>query len=617
MVTTQTKMHPRATRPLAVGTINNRLSLLYTKTYNKSEQLQLASVDSDGHFRTIEREINLLSKRGRHHDKSQLGPVSLAQIGREQVVVMTQNSHLVFAHARASRGWHANLLQIHLPKKSVKGPGVLVSDYLFEGQYVLFSGNSEICLNFSAHLDNWSGVSHRVLSPRENQFDSGRLAPISATRIEQGILILYSSTQTTKINQNITVGAALFAADDPGRMLWRSEVPLWQHKVAKSSDFNFIGVDTSNEFIKLFYYSTRENLRSIWLPNPFYSATGEIKTSLQRHPQNPLLAPRDNGWETVGVFNPAVMQDRDGKIHIMYRALDVAGISYLGYATSEDGYTISQRSQVPAYWPRESWEAGGVTGPGWSDAYGSGGGWGGCEDPKLTEIDGTVYLTYVGHNGSNPPRIALSKISLEDFVAQNWHKWSKPKLISEPGVVNKSGVILPEKIAGQYVVFHRVFPNILIDRRDNLDFSTDDRWLKSDQHIPIRPHRWDSRKLSVGATPIRIRDGWLVIYHAVDDRDSARYKIGAMILDADDPSKVLYRTNQPILTPEANYENDWKFGIAYPSGAAIKDGTLLVYYGGGDKFVCVATANLEEFVTELKKEKELSLTTKNLKLIER
>ena len=80
-----------------------------------------------------------------------------------------------------------------------------------------------------------------------------------------------------------------------------------------------------------------------------------------------------------------------------------------------------------------------------------------------------------------------------------------------------------------------------------------------------------------------------------------------MILDHDDPSKVLYRTNAPILEPAAAYENEWKFGIAYPSGAAIIEGTLFVYYGGGDRHVCVATANLESFVKQLMNHQEPKL----------
>ena len=93
------------------------------------------------------------------------------------------------------------------------------------------------------------------------------------------------------------------------------------------------------------------------------------------------------------------------------------------------------------------------------------------------------------------------------------------------------------------------------DYLDDLEFEGDS-WLEGHTSIPVRPELWDSRKLSVGAPPIKTDEGWLVIYHAVDDRDDTRYKIGAMILDLKDPAKVLWRTKYPMLEPNMWYEND-------------------------------------------------------------
>jgi predicted GH43/DUF377 family glycosyl hydrolase len=83
------------------------------------------------------------------------------------------------------------------------------------------------------------------------------------------------------------------------------------------------------------------------------------------------------------------------------------------------------------------------------------------------------------------------------------------------------------------------------------------------------------------------------------DDDGIGYKVGAMILDFDDPTKILYRSSKPILVPTEWYENDWKAGVVYASGAVVKDGTLFLYYGGGDKTISVATAPLERFLREL------------------
>lgn len=615
MDTTNSKKIPRAVTPLSVNRVADDLVLLFVKNYNKRQQLYLSRQKKDGHFGLAAQSISILSKRGRHQRVEITDYFQLAQIGHERILTFTENSHVVFAHHHSAAGWHASLLQHINPTKAIKGPGVLVPDYLFDGNYVLYSGTNEVRVNFSSSLKQWFSDKKAVLEPRHDLFDSGKLRPIATSRIEQGILVLYTSDISKRASQTIALGAALFAADNPQHLLWRSEVALWECTLPKRSNLKCLGVDIDSRCIQIFWRTKYQNLFSISLPNPFsFAEVSKSHTRLKRHHQNPILSPRSNDWESVGVFNPATLQDRDGRIHIMYRALNTAGISYLGYALSEDGFSIVARSSTPAYWPREEWEGTATAKQSWSENYGSGGGWGGCEDPKLTQIDDTVYLSYVAHNGDGPPRIALSKIPIEDFVAQNWHKWSRPKLISEPGVVNKSGVILPEKIAGQYVVFHRVFPNILVDMRGDLNFEEPNRWLRAKGEIPIRPSHWDSRKLSIGATPVRIRDGWLVIYHAVDDRDPSRYKIGAMILDAKDPTKVLYRTSHPILSPEAPYENDWKFGVAYPSGAAIKDGTLLVYYGGGDKFVCVASANLEKFIEDLKKDRVHTLDTSNLQI---
>jgi predicted GH43/DUF377 family glycosyl hydrolase len=217
-----------------------------------------------------------------------------------------------------------------------------------------------------------------------------------------------------------------------------------------------------------------------------------------------------------------------------------------------------------------------------------------------------IYLTYVAFDGWSPPRVALSSIPVEDFLKKNWKVWAKPKLISPPGMVNKNAVIFPEKINGKYMVIHRVYPNILIDVVDDLNF--DDKYLTGHFFIPPRKGHWDSKKIGAGAPPILTKDGWLFIYQSVGYQDPGRYKIGAMVLDKDDPTKVLYRANNPIVSPEADYENaGFKAGVVYPCGAVIKDDNLFVYYGGADTVVCAATENIDTFLTKMKQNKEPKL----------
>jgi predicted GH43/DUF377 family glycosyl hydrolase/predicted RNA-binding Zn-ribbon protein involved in translation (DUF1610 family) len=222
-------------------------------------------------------------------------------------------------------------------------------------------------------------------------------------------------------------------------------------------------------------------------------------------------------------------------------------------------------------------------------------------------------LTYVAYDGHSPPRVALSSIKLDDFLDKKWN-WKKPVLISPPHIVDKNACILPEKINGKFVIFHRVFPNILIDFVDDLDFDGKTRWLTGQYKIPTRASsaEWDSLKVGCGPPPIKTKDGWLLIYQAVGSCDESRYKIGAMLLDLKDPTKVLARTKSPILEPVARCENEGlKSGVVYPCGAVVIKGRLFVYYGGADMVVCVATAVMGDFMEQLstnhKEEKPMSI----------
>jgi predicted GH43/DUF377 family glycosyl hydrolase len=287
----------------------------------------------------------------------------------------------------------------------------------------------------------------------------------------------------------------------------------------------------------------------------------------------------------------------------------------LGYASSVDGFHIDERLNKPIYVPREPFEGAGLMHPAATHpevtcfsaddeveevSYVSGGGgWGGCEDPRLTKIDDRVFMTYVAFDGYSPPRVALTSIRINDFLAKSW-QWQTPVLISPPGVVDKNACILPEKINFKYVIFHRVFPDILIDFVDDLDFDGKTRFLKGEFRIRPRASHWDSRKVGVGAPPIKTKDGWLLIYQGIGERDPGRYKIGAMLLDLEAPTRVLARSKEPILEPEVWYENEgWKSGVVYPCGAVVMGDRLLVYYGGADKVVCVASAKLGELLDYL------------------
>ena len=330
---------------------------------------------------------------------------------------------------------------------------------------------------------------------------------------------------------------------------------------------------------------------------------------LKKHGNNPIIEPNHkNPWESKATFNPAAIE-KDGKFHILYRAIGNTDMSVLGYASSKDGFIFDERLNEPAYVSKKQSK----TIPSYFSPYISGGGGnGGCEDPRLSLIDDTLYMIYTSFNG-NLPRIALTSIKMNDFIKKRWRKWKKSILISKPGEVHKNWVIFPEKIKGKYVILHSISPEISIEYVDSLDFDGK-AFIKSHYayHGKKDKKRWDSWIRGVGPTPLKTKYGWLVLYHAMDKHDPGKYKLGAMILDAKNPAKVLHRSKVPLLEPDEHYENcGYKAGVIYSCGAVIADNLIYVYYGGADTVTCVATAKLENFLNKLVADKKPVL--KNVK----
>ncbi|MDD5721231.1 MAG: hypothetical protein PHT16_02165 [Candidatus Pacebacteria bacterium] len=322
--------------------------------------------------------------------------------------------------------------------------------------------------------------------------------------------------------------------------------------------------------------------------------------NLERSKKNPIIEPENHSyWESKATFNPSAIH-HDGKIHVIYRAIGDSDISVMGYAKSSDGYFFDKNSKELAYYHKGKVAVKKDPKTKLSN-YSSGGGWGGgCEDPRLTLLGNTVYMIYTAFDGWGSLRMALTSISLDDFIAKRWN-WKEPVLISPPGQIHKNWVLFPEKVNGKFAILHSFAPKILIDYFDSLDGLDGEKFINSNNTRPVDETReWDSWFRGVGPSPIKTKYGWLVLYHAMDHKNPDKYKMGAMILDMKDPTKVLYRSNQPILEPEEWYENEgYKSGVIYSCGAVVKDGQLFVYYGGADKVSCVATANLDSFLNEL------------------
>lgn len=325
---------------------------------------------------------------------------------------------------------------------------------------------------------------------------------------------------------------------------------------------------------------------------------------LAKHEGNPILSPhKENNWESYQTFNPAAIYE-GGKVHLLYRAIGDHGLSVVGYASSRDGMNIEERSFDPVYIAINPRKHNATAKP---IHYSSGGSWGGCEDPRAVTIGNRIYMTFVAFDGWGSVRMALTSIDLNDFLAKKW-KWKRPMLVSPPWEIHKNWVLFPEKIKGKFAILHSISPNILVDYFDNLDTFDDRPYIKS-HHSQI-PHskQWDNWVRGAGPPPIKTAYGWLLLYHAMDKSDPNRYKLGAMILDKNDPTQILYRSKQPILEPDEPYENEGhKAGVIYSCGAVVIKDKLFVYYGGADTVVCVATADLETFLNTLVQSQEPKL----------
>ena len=333
---------------------------------------------------------------------------------------------------------------------------------------------------------------------------------------------------------------------------------------------------------------------------------------LEKAISNPILEPKNyNKWESWQTFNPAAVYLND-KVHFLYRAIGEGGLSVLGYASSKNGIHIDERLSSPAYVIKKEF-LDTLRKPNCLN-YCSGGSVAGCEDPRITEIDGIIYVIYTTFSNWLHLRITLTSIAKEDFLNKRWDKWTDPVFISSPNEVHKNWVLFPEKINGKFAILHSISPEIKIDYFDSLKEFDGKTFIKSSYNRSFIKNGWEAYFRGVGPSPIRTSKGWLVLYHAVDKNDLSKYKLGAMILDYSDPTKILYRAKEPVLEPKLPYENNgFKSGIVYSCGAVIINGTLFVYYGGADTVVCVATADLEEFVNSFAQKLKKTSLIKKLK----
>ncbi|HZK42698.1 MAG TPA: glycosidase [Syntrophomonadaceae bacterium] len=313
--------------------------------------------------------------------------------------------------------------------------------------------------------------------------------------------------------------------------------------------------------------------------------TNEPSKHLQRYEGNPILEPKEgSNWESKYVLNPGALRIKD-KVYLFYRAVGEDNISHIGLAIT-DGYKVLERLPDPILSPETPEEAMG------------------CEDARVMIIGEKMIMVYTAYDG-NIAQIAVASINTDDFVAGDYAGWKREGL-AFTNIWDKDAIILPEKINGKYAVYHRIEPSMWITYTDELKFPIHEKHAIL---LGPRPGRmWDSLKIGAGAQALKSKYGWLLIYHGVDH--NYVYRLGVILIDLNDPQKVVYRSPNPILEPEEDYEiglsGAWVPNVVFTCGAVPAvdkevledDDEILVYYGAADTSIGMASATLADLIPE-------------------
>ncbi len=221
----------------------------------------------------------------------------------------------------------------------------------------------------------------------------------------------------------------------------------------------------------------------------------------------------------------------------------------------------------------------------------------GCEDPRITLIDGTYWINYtaVSEHG-----ISTALASTRDF-----RTFERRGIIFPPQ--NRDVTIFPEKIGGRYVALHR--PMAERPGQSSIWIASSPDLISWGNHAFVaaaRPGEWDDSKIGGGAVPFRVKwknkDAWLEVYHGVTDSPPT-YSLGALLLDFDEPGKVLARSREPILRPEAVYEREGFYGnVVFTCGLIASGDMVRIYYGAADAVIAVADLSLAEILAGLSAE---------------
>ncbi|MFA5297687.1 MAG: pesticidal protein Cry7Aa [Lutibacter sp.] len=336
-----------------------------------------------------------------------------------------------------------------------------------------------------------------------------------------------------------------------------------------------------------------------------------------------VLEKTENVFENLGVLNPAIYQEGN-TVHMFYRAVREGNFSSIGYCKLDGPTKVIERSKEPIFFPKESYE------------------FHGTEDPRITKIDDTFYMPYVAFDGINVfgayatskdlkkferQGVITPKLTFDEYatyIKQNTKKISGSHidfyklfqyynigslLKGKIYVWDKDVVFFPKKINGKFAVLHRLFPSIQIMYFNDPKELTTEFWEEYicdlQKHILLSPKgEHQTSHIGAGCPPIETDWGWLLIYHSASHTPEGYiYYACAALFDLKNPMKLIARLKQPLFSPTEIWEKDgYVNNVVFPTGTAIFNNELYIYYGAADSRVAVASVNLDSLLKELKKE---------------
>ena len=330
-----------------------------------------------------------------------------------------------------------------------------------------------------------------------------------------------------------------------------------------------------------------------------------------------ILKSSKNGFDNQAVLNPACIE-KDGVTHMFYRGVRQGDMhSSIGYCQLAGGKVI-RRSVEPVIFPEHAYEKKGT------------------EDPRVVFLDGFYYLFYTAYDGKNALFAYATSPDLVHFVkhgvisprityreAGKLFGFSKTKVGEKYFMFDsyvrdrqgndillweKDAFIFPRKFKNKFALIHRILPGIQVAYFKDFKNLTGDYWrehLRSlGDHVVLDPkYRFENRNIGGGCPPIETQDGWLLIYHAVEDSGGIKtYHAAAALLDLENPMKVIGRLKQPLFSPTERWERVGDVdNVVFPTGTVLKDGRLTIYYGAADKLIAAKSVRMKELLAELKK----------------